>query len=148
MIYDFSYNRTAFSYFGILWYTYGNHMNGHTAEDANGSFKQRSFLYDNFSCNILLPFPQYHKFSQFSLSPLEVFWLPEYFGLFQFELFIWNTMRQKQTPMCRNGMWQCWNWAATNTTSNGPSSCTFGKPLTSMYFYTLVFMYIFWGGGL
>lgn len=79
------------------------------------------------------------------LSPVEASWLPEYFGLFQFELFIWNMMKQKQTPTCRNGTWPCWSWAATNTTSNDPSSCTFGKPLTSMYFYTPV--HKFEGGG-
>lgn len=51
----------------------------------------------------------------------------------QFELFIWSMTRQRQTQMCRSGMWPCWSWVATGAIWTGLSFCAFGKLSTGIY---------------
>lgn len=60
----------------------------------------------------------------------------------QFEPFIWSTMRQRQTPTCRSGMWPSWSWVVTGAIWTDLSSCVFGKPSTGLSPSLCIFIYV------
>lgn len=99
----------------------------------------------NFSVNILHMNRHWHGFLLFffnvlsHISTITVFCVvlkvsTSPLSPLQFELFIWSTTRQRQTPTFRSGTWPSWSWAATGAIWTGPYSCASGKPLTGLIF--------------